>query len=692
MTKEQAKERISKLKKEINVYRYQYHVLNKLDISEAALDSLKHELKKLEDQYPDLITSDSPTQRVAGEPLKKFEKIKHRDWKGKLKKMYSLEDAFSQDEVKEWFERLENHFKKQGDKEYKVFSEAVKQNGFYCDVKMDGLAISLFYENGVLKEGGTRGDGETGEKITENLKTIDAIPMVLEKDSGFPESLRVRGEAFLTKKEFERINKEQAKKGEKLYANPRNVAAGTLRQLDAKVAASRKLSFYAYGIPGGEDPKEDKEYFNLYPTHKSEYDALNTYGIPTNPLGRVVKTIEEVYAFHKEIAKKRENIPYEIDGIVVSVNDNMMYAKAAYVGKTPRAAIAYKFEAKEATSIVEDIIVGVGRTGVITPIAVLSPVSIGGVTVRRATLHNIDQIERLGLKIGDTVIVERAGDVIPAVTKVLPHLRPKNAKQFHMPRYCPICGSLLKREGVAYKCENKNCPAITREHLYHFVSRGAFNIVGLGPKLLDKFYEQGLIKDATDIFSLKAHDIASLERLGEKSAHNIVQAINKSKVIPLSRFIYSLGIIHVGVETAHDLAEHFRDIKKIEHASLETLNAISNIGGVVAKSIYDWFNNKGNKAFVEKLLHKGIMIENPKKHTNQERLQGKTFVITGELSAMSRQEAKIKIRELGGNLSGSVSKKTSYVVVGENPGSKYEKARQLGVPIIGEKEFLQMIQ
>ena len=667
MDKKQAKERIEHLKKTINHHRYLYHVLDKEEISAEALDSLKKELFDLEQQHPDLITQDSPTQRIGGEPLKEFEKVTHKD------RMNSLNDAFSEQDVRDWFKRLENYL-----------GHSVKPE-FYCDLKMDGLAVELLYENGIFIQGSTRGDGAVGEDITQNLKTVEAIPLKLENTP--PYNLYVRGEVFLTKKEFERINKEQKKKGEKLYANPRNIAAGSLRQLDPKVTASRKLNFYAYNLK------------NNYATHAEEYKALKSYGISPNTEGKVVHSIEEVLAFHREIEKKREKFPYEIDGIVVTVNSNEIYEKAGVVGKAPRAAIAYKFSPKEATTIVIGIKVQVGRTGVLTPVANLKPVEVGGITISHATLHNFDEIERLGLKIGDTVIVSRAGDVIPKINKVLKELRTGKERTFHTPDHCPIDDSKVIKDGVAHRCSNPQCGAVRREFLYHFVSRKAFNIDGLGPKIIDRFIDEGLISEAVDIFKLKKGDVEVLERFGEKSAENIEREINARKKIDLARFIYSLGILHVGEETAQLLARQVIAKLKINDLinyfskiSIEDLQGINDIGPIVAKSIYDWFHNKKNIKLLEDLEAAGISVSVPSIKTSDLKLTGKTFVLTGTLKSMSRDDAKEKIRSIGGEINESVSKKTDYIVVGENPGSKLDRAKALGIKVLEEKELLKILE
>ncbi len=675
MTKFEAEKRIEKLKHEINRYRYAYHVENKSLISDEALDSLKKELFDLEMQFPDLITPDSPTQRVAGKPLEEFKKMPHE------RPMLSFNDAFSEEDMRDWLKRLENYLG------HEVQSS---ERTFFCELKIDGLAIELEYENGIFVRGGTRGDGTIGEDVTQNLRTVEAIPLRLGGNP--PRRLVVRGEVFLTKKEFARLNKEQEKKGEKNYANPRNVAAGSIRQLDPKVTASRKLDSFQYDIVTGLEFK----------THEEEHDALKSFGFKINPDNRHAKNLDEVFAFHKHIYEHREKLGYEIDGIVVIVNDNNNFENGAVIGKTPRAAIAYKFSPREATTMVEDITVGVGRTGTLTPVAVLKAVNVGGVTVTHATLHNMDEIERLGLKIGDTVVVSRAGDVIPQVVKVLKELRTGREKVFHMPERCPVDGSKVTRDGVAYKCSNPRCGARLREEIYHFVSKGAYNIEGLGPKIVDRFLDEGLITDAADIFTLQKGDVEALERFGEKSAENIIKEINLKKEISLSRFIYGLSIIHVGEETARLLSQAISNfqfpiskpkdaLKVFEKLSFEQLQEIPDIGPKVAQSIYDWFRDARNIQFVEKLDRAGIRVKEEKIVKATGRLKGKSFVLTGTLHVLSREQAKDKIRAAGGDVNESVSKNTSFVIAGAESGSKLEKAHKLGVKVLNEEEFLKLL-
>ena len=670
MTKQEAKQRIEKLKKTINYHRHLYHVLDKQEISDAALDSLKKELFDLEQEHPDLITKDSPTQRVGGEPLKEFKKVRHPV------RMLSFNDAFSKDDIKNWLERIS-----------KLLTPVEKsQIDFYAELKIDGLAIELTYEDGIFVTGSTRGDGTVGEDITQNLKTVEAIPLSLQiSNSKFkiPRTLTVRGEVFISKKDFENINKLQKEKGLPLYANPRNIAAGSVRQLDPKITVERHLDSFAYEVV------TDLGFTN----HEEKHEFLNNLGFKTNQKNRYCKSLEELFYFYDEIGKIRDKLTYEIDGIVVVINNNKIFEKLGVVGKAPRGAIAFKFAQSQATTILEDIKLQIGRTGAITPVAVLRPVQISGITITRATLHNEDEIKRLGLKIGDTVIVARAGDVIPDIIKVLPELRTGKEKEFKMPTICPSCKTKLEKSDTEalYKCPNSKCFARRRRSFYHFVSRAAFNMDGLGPKIIDRLLDEGLVQDPSDLFKLKEGDIDQLERFGEKSAENLINSIAEKKEITLPRFIFSLGIRNVGEETAIDLTNHFHSINNIRKAKLEDLDSILNIGPIVAESIYEWFNDKDNVKFLDKLLESGIKIKSEKSISNN-KLSGKSFVLTGGLESMEREIAKEKIRQLGGQVSESVSRKTNFLVSGSDPGLKYDKAQKLGVKILAEKEFIDLIK
>lgn len=671
MDKTKAKERIDKLKKTIDHHRYLYHVLDKQEISDAALDSLKKELFDLEQEYPDLITKDSPTQRVGGEPLKEFKKVKHPE------RMLSLNDVFSKDDFQDWLDRIS-----------KLLTEKEREEvDFYCELKIDGLAMELIYEDGVLVTGSTRGDGVVGEDVTQNLKTIEAIPLKIEpKDSkvNIPKRLVVRGEVFISKKDFENINEIQKKKGLPVYANPRNIAAGSIRQLDPKITKERSLDSFAYDVVVGKD----------LDTHEERHEFLKELGFKTNKNNQYAKNLEEVLYFYEKTQKIRDNLPYEIDGVVVVINNNKIFEKLGIVGKAPRGAVAFKFAQSQATTIVEDIKLQVGRTGAITPVAVLRPVQISGITITRATLHNEDEIKRLGLKIGDTVVVGRAGDVIPDVIKVLPELRTGKEKSFSMPKICPSCKTKLEKSETEslYRCPNPKCFARKRRSFYYFVSRPAFNMDGLGPKIIDRLLDEGLVQDPSDLFKLKEGDIDQLERFGEKSAENLIKSISERKEITFPRFIFALGIRNVGEETALDLAKHFGSIEKLKNAEFEDLESILNIGPIVAKSIYEWFNDKDNVKFLDKLLDSGVKIKIEKSDSKGKKLYGKTFVLTGGLESLERGQAKEMIRELGGQVSESVSKKVDFVIAGSDPGSKLDKAQKLGVRVLTEKEFLNLLK
>lgn len=680
MKQQEARPRIAKLRNEINYHRYLYHVLDRQEISDSALDSLKHELTRLETEFPELITADSPTQRIGGKPLKGFKKVRHN------LPMLSLQDAFGDEELQNW----ETRIKKLAPKD---------DYDYFAELKIDGFAVSLIYENGVLKTGSTRGNGIIGEDVTENLKTIESVPLTLHTHEAFrnmkgireiieklprvskatqklPKILEVRGEVYMTKKTFEEINQKQTKRGLSPFANPRNIASGSMRQLDPRVTASRHLDFLAYDMVTNLGQE----------THEEKHLIAKLFGFKTLEDVRRCRNLDQVIKFWKEIFEKREKLPFLIDGIVVQVNSNKLLERLGVVGKAPRGAIAFKFPGKEATTTIEEIIVQVGRTSVLTPVAVLKPVQVGGVTVSHATLHNMDEIERLDTRVGDTVIVQRAGDVIPDIVKVLKNLRPKNARKFQMPH--TFCGQpVIKKPGeVAHRIAHpEKCGLVMREKFYHFVSKNAFDIPGLGPKIIDRFIDEGIVKDPADLFTIKEKDIKHLERFAEKSAENIIRATQSRKVIELPRFILALGILHVGEETAIDLAKHFGTLKKLSMASVETILQVPNIGPIVAASVSEWFKNLRNKELIKKLLGAGVKTKNLSDRKKNLKLKGLTFVLTGGLETITRDEAKNKIRRLGGEISESVSRNTDYVVVGSEPGSKLEKARRLGVKIVDEK-------
>jgi len=694
MIKSEAKKRIERLKRVINYHRYLYHVLDKQEISDAALDSLKHELFKLEQKYPEFITFDSPTQRVGGKPLEEFAKVRHS------RVILSLEDTFSGDELKDWQERNERFLGHDSTK---------YSRDYFCELKLDGIDIVLTYENSILKTGATRGNGQVGEDVTQNIKTIEAIPLKIEahKNKGdlrikkALKKIEVRGEIYMSKREFARLNKERQKRGLSLYANPRNITAGSIRQLDPKITESRHLDCFAFKILTDLGQK----------THEEEHKILKILGFKVEPHSKRCRDLDEVIGFCNSWQEKRKNLPFDTDGMVIMLSHIDLQNKLGSIGKAPRWEIAYKFPAEQAVSQVLDIKVQIGRTGAITPVARLKPVRVAGSTVSRATLHNEDEIKRLDVRIGDTVIIQKAGDVIPDIVKVLPKLRTGKEKKFKIPKECPVCGTKLERkEGEAiWRCPNPNCFQKNKRQIIHFVGKTAFDIEGLGPKIVDQLLKQGLIRDAADVFSLTQGDLEPLERFAEKSASNLIEAINEGKRISLARFIYALGIRHIGEESAQDLSRvitkkignspcTIKNILKIMQSySEERLEEIKDVGPKVASSIYDYFHNKKNLKFLDKLASFNIKIKSPRRKAlgflrGRQKLQGKVFVLTGTLKSITREEAKTKIRSLNGNVSSSVSKKTDYVVAGENPGSKYDKAKTLGVKIMSEKEFLELMR
>ena len=673
MSKQDAEKRIKKLKDQLQEIDYAYYVLDKPKVTDAVRDSLKDELEDLEKDFPQLITPDSPTQRIGGKALGKFEKYRHKIPK------YSFDDMFSFEEVEEFDARVKRF----------LGLPAEKDIEYICELKIDGLNMSLIYEKGFLTRAVTRGDGFVGETVTHTVKTIGSIPLKIKKEI----NMEVGGEVYMSKKSFEKINKEQEKKGESVFANPRNAAAGTIRQLDPKIASERDLDAFIYS---------DFTYKNSdLKTQEELLENLKILGFRVNQHFKKVKNIKAVLEYFKQTEKIREKLPYEIDGIVIKVNDLKFQERLGRTAKHVRWAAAYKFPAQQVTTVVEGIGVQVGRTGALTPVAHLRPVALAGSIVKRATLHNQDEVDRLDVRIGDTVVLQKAGDVIPDIVEVLPKLRTGKERKFKMPMKCPICGSpVIKREGeVAHYCSNKNCFAKQKEGLYHFVSKRAFDIAGLGPKILDHLQAEGLIKDAADIFLLKEEDLTPLERFAEKSAENLVKAIEKSKKIDLGKFIYALGIRHVGEETALLIARQVKSQKSkvksltdyFNNIKLEDLEKIEGIGPKVGESVVEWFSNKKNIQFLKKLEEVGVETVAPAVSEKVGKFKNLTFVLTGELKNFSRDEAKDKIRQLGGDVSSSVSKNTDYVVAGEKPGSKFNKAKTLGVKIIDEKEFLKLI-
>ena len=728
MTKLEAKNRLDKLKAEIDFHRYNFSVLDKETITPAALDSLKMELFRLENDWPELITPDSPTQRVSGKPLAKFKKSIHSQ------PMISLFDAFSEDDMRSWGERNDNYLKRKLKAEY------------YCELKLDGLAINLKYEAGLLVNGATRGDGKVGEEVTGNIKTINSIPLKLRRPSekelsalGFSNSeinkvfdlinkgvIEIRGEAIMSKKVFAELNKKYAKEGKALLANTRNAVAGSIRQLDAKISAERKLEFYAYDLLLSDERGEIL-------SRRDQADKLaNLLGLKTLHYNRICKNLEEVFLFYSEIEKKRESLPFEIDGTVVKINDLKMWPVLGIVGKAPRYMMAYKFSAEQATTKINNIVWQVGRTGALTPTALLDPVKVGGAMISRSTLHNFDEIIRLDLRLGDTVIIERSGDVIPKVISVLKNLRTGKEKKIDAPRECPMCGGRVERIGteVAYRCLNKKCYAVNLRQIIHFVSKGAADLEGLGPKLIEQFLTEGLIKEAADLYSLKKDELISLERFAEKKADNVIAMINSRRVLSLERFIYGLGIRHVGEETAQLLASKLTPelirltlqlnkfgselvkssrTKKINEPDdisiselitafqkfdLTNLEKLEDVGPIVARSIHEFWSNPHNIEGLNKFITCGVTLSVAKFSSSEmknTKLAGQSFVLTGTMTSLTRDAAKDRIKSLGGKIKESITRETNYLVIGASPGSKLAKAKKLGIKILEEKEFLKMV-
>lgn len=668
MNKAESKERIEKLKKEIDYHRYLYHVLDKQEISDSALDSLKKELYELERQYPEFVTADSPTQRVGGAPLAKFIKIVHTT------PQWSFNDAFTPDEVRDFDKRVRRFLREAGE-------EKNIEPDYTTELKIDGLHIALTYEKGVLISGATRGDGKIGEDVTQNIKTIESIPLKLKEEL----DLTAEGEIFMAKSVLKELNEERKKRGEQLLANPRNAAAGAIRQLDSKIAKERRLDCFVYDLSRAGN-------FSLPETQAEELQKLKKLGFKVNNSWQHCKNIEEVINVWRESLKIREKADFWIDGIVVKLNSNIWQKKLGYTGKAPRWAIAFKFPAEQATTIVMDIAVQVGRTGALTPVAHLAPVVVMGSTISRATLHNQDEIRRLGLKIGDTVVIQKAGDVIPEVVKVLPNFRNGREKEFIMPEKCPICGSAVAHTAgeVAVYCVNKKCYAQDLRRLIHFVGKKAFNIEGMGKKIVQRLVDEKLISTAADIFELTKDDISVLARFGEKSADNLIRAIIGSKTIPLSRFIYSLGIHHIGEEMSHTLALRFKNLAALQKAEAADFIKFHNVGPVATESLHNFFRESSNIKLLNDLAKVGVKIIPDKQPIG--RLAGKSFVITGTLSEMSREEAHKRIRSLGGSVAGAVSSKISYLVVGDNPGGKLAQAKKLKIDVLNEKEFLEKIK
>ncbi len=662
--------RTDELRRSLDRWNYEYYILDQPSVTDAEYDEAMNELRAIEAEHPELITSDSPTQRVGIAPQSAFGKIDHPI------PMLSLSNVFNEEELRAWAIRAQR------------FAGGAELS-FVVEPKMDGLAVALTYVDGQFHHGATRGDGFVGENITANLKTIKTLPLRLNSSVGvpIPAKMEVRGEVYMRKAEFARLNERIVADGGDAFMNPRNSAAGSLRQLDTRITASRPLRLLVYGIGYVEGAP-------LPETHSAGLDMLQAFGFPT-PLERIkVTTVEEVWERCAWWLSHRDDLEFEIDGVVVKVDDIRLQEEIGFVSREPRWATAYKFPAIQKTTKLLGIQINVGRTGTLNPLAILEPVNIGGVLVKRATLHNEDEIARKDIRIGDTVVVQRAGDVIPQIVKVIAENRTGEEVPFVMPETCPVCGSPTMREpDVAMRyCTNAACPAQLKEHLHHFVSRTAMDIAGMGSKLTDRFVDLGWVKDAADLFLLPWEEVAQLEGLGEKSAANLREAIEESKQRPLARLINALGIRHVGERTASLLADRFGSIDRLMIATLEEINAIGGIGEVLAASVFSFFQDPTNHAIVEKLRSAGVRVEDERVSREiNANVAGKTFVLTGRLETLTRPQAEERLRQAGANVSGSVSKKTSYVVAGEEAGSKADKARELGVPIITEGDMMAML-
>jgi DNA ligase (NAD+) len=671
--KPQMKQQAEKLREQIRRHEHLYYVQDEPEISDAEFDRLMERLKKLEAEHPELATPDSPTQRVGGTPREGFQSVRH------ARPMMSLDNAFSFDALREF------------DRRVKELAGREKVD-YVVEHKFDGLSIALSYENGMLVRGVTRGDGTTGEDVTPNVRTIRSIPLKVDaaalKKLGMSPDFEVRGEIIMPRKAFEELNRQQDEKGEKRYVNARNTAAGAVRVLDPAITASRKLDFYSYYL----FPSPAKGTQPPFRRHSETLAALTKLGFRVCAEWKVCPKLDDVLKFCDAWDTKREKLPYEIDGIVIKVDEFAMQQELGFTSKAPRWAIAFKWPARQETTVVNDIRVQVGRTGALTPVAVLEPVVVGGVTVSRSTLHNMDEIERLGLHVGDTVLIERAGEVIPHIVRVV---KPgKDRREFKMPEKCPECGSRIHKapDEVAYRCVNASCPAKRKESLLHFASRHAMNIDGLGDKIVDQLVDTGMVKDVADLYGLKLEPLAALDRMGEKSAKNLLDEIAASKHSDLARLIYALGMRFVGERTGQLLASHFLNMDAIEHATEADLMDVTEVGPKVAASIAEFFSEKANRELIRKLRKAGLKLTEERKKIADNRLHGRSFVFTGTLANQSREAAGELATKHGGKVVGSVSKNTDYVVVGADPGSKYEKAKSLGITILDEKAFEKLIE
>ncbi|MFD2180292.1 NAD-dependent DNA ligase LigA [Veronia pacifica] len=662
-------QQLSELQEQLNYHGHLYYVEDNPELPDAEYDRMMQQLLALEAEYPELISSDSPSQRVGGKPLSAFSQVQHEI------PMLSLDNAFDDEDLDGFEKRLKDRL------------TANTTVNYSCEPKLDGLAVSLMYENGVLVQAATRGDGTTGENITQNVRTIRNVPLRLQ-GSGWPQRLEVRGEVFMPKLGFEKLNQTNEKKGEKTFANPRNAAAGSLRQLDSKITATRPLSFYAYSVGVMSDSFGD--------SHVGRLEQLKEWGVPLSSEVKRVENLEEVKAYYQDISNRREALPYEIDGVVIKVDDVATQERLGFVARAPRWAIAYKFPAQEEITLLEDVEFQVGRTGAITPVAKLDPVFVGGVTVSNATLHNADEIERLGVKVGDTVVVRRAGDVIPQIVSIVESRRPDDARDIIFPTECPVCQSHVERiEGEAVtRCSGGLfCLAQRKEAIKHFSSRKALDIDGLGDKIVEQLIDRELIETPADLFKLSAGQVTMLDRMGPKSAQNLVNALNVAKETTLSRFIYSLGIREVGEATAANLANHFKTLDAIRAANEEQLIEVQDVGEIVARHLVSFFSEPHNEEVIEGLLLAGIHwpeISTPDE-TQPQPLAGKTVVLTGSLSIMSRGDAKAALQALGAKVTGSVSAKTDLLIAGEAAGSKLTKAQDLGIEIIDEQQMIDLL-
>lgn len=660
--------RAKSLREQLNKYSYEYYVLDKPSVSDAIYDSLFAELKKIESEHPELITPDSPTQRVGGQVVGGFARVEHTN------RMLSLNDIFDEAEAKAWLERISK------------IDPSVKQANFWGDIKMDGLACSLVYQDGFLTQAVTRGDGRFGEDVTSNVKTIKSVPLkLMGTDKFISGRTEIRGEIVMYKKDFEILNKKLLDNGEKTYANPRNLAAGTIRQLDPKITASRTLYFRSYDLLR-DDPSET-------PTQEFVYKQLKSLGFIVNPQAKLLKDLKEILIFYEDWRTKRLDLPFNTDGLVVKVNNREIYTRLGVVGKNPRGAIALKYPAEQATTKLKDIFVSIGRTGSATPVAVLEPVVVAGSTVQMATLHNIDEVKRKGVLIGDTVVVHKAGDIIPEVIEPIKELRDGSETEFVMPTHCPECNTKLVKpqNEVVWRCPNLACPARASKHIIHFASRGAMDINGLGEKNVAALLEAKLISDAADLYALKKEQVIGLERFADISAQNLIDAIDAKRNPTLPRFLFALGIRHIGTQTAIDLSNNFKSLKILAASTVEDLSKVEGVGEVVAESIAIWFADKENQRLLEKFTKNGLKVQS--QETTGGPLEGQSFVITGALDSMSREEAAEKIRELGGTFQSSVGQGTTYLVVGNNVGSsKLTKAEQLGIKQIDEQSLLDIFK